>query len=70
MAATGRAPNTSGLGLEEVGVELGQNGRIAVDEFSKSSVDTIYAVGDVTDRRNLTPVAIREATSFVETAFN
>ena len=70
MAATGRAPNTSGLGLEEVGVELGQNGRIAVDEFSKSSVDTIYAVGDVTDRRNLTPVAIREATAFVETAFN
>jgi glutathione reductase (NADPH) len=70
MAATGRAPNTSGFGLEQIGVELGVNGRIAVDEFSKSSVDNIYAVGDVTDRENLTPVAIHEATAFVETVFN
>jgi glutathione reductase (NADPH) len=69
MAATGRVPNTSSFGLEQAGVALGPNGRIAVDEFSKSSVDSIYAVGDVTDRKNLTPVAIREATAFVETVF-
>jgi glutathione reductase (NADPH) len=70
MAATGRGPTTSGLGLEQAGVELGGNGRIVVDEFSKSSVDSIYAVGDVTDRKNLTPVAIHEATAFAETVFS
>ncbi len=70
MAATGRMPNTSGLGLERLGVELGPNGRVVVDEFSRSSVDTIYAVGDVTDRKNLTPVAIHDATAFAETVFN
>jgi glutathione reductase (NADPH) len=70
MAATGRAPNTAGFGLQQVGVELGWNGRITVDAFSKSSVDSLYAVGDVTDRKNLTPVAIHEATAFVETVFN
>jgi glutathione reductase (NADPH) len=70
MAATGRAPNTSGFGLQQLGVDLGWNGRIAVDDFSKSSVDSLYAVGDVTDRKNLTPVAIHEATAFVETVFN
>ena len=70
MAATGRAPNISGFGLQQLGVELGRNGRIAVDDFSKSSVDSLYAVGDVTDRKNLTPVAIHEATAFVETVFN
>jgi len=70
MAATGRAPNTSGFGLQQLGIDLGWNGRIAVDEFSKSSVDSLYAVGDVTDRKNLTPVAIHEATAFVETVFN
>ena len=48
MAATGRLPNTMGLGLEKVGVELGWDGRLVVDEFSKSAVDNIYAVGDVT----------------------
>jgi glutathione reductase (NADPH) len=69
MAATGRAPNTAELGLQQAGVELGWNGHVVVDEYSKSSVDSIYAVGDVTDRKNLTPVAIREATAFVETAF-
>ena len=69
MAATGRAPNTMGLGLEAIGVELGWNGHIVVDEFSKSSVDNIYAVGDVTHRMNLTPVAIREANDFAETLF-
>jgi glutathione reductase (NADPH) len=70
MAATGRAPNTSGFGLQQLGVDLGWNGRIAVDEFSKSSIDSLYAVGDVTDRVQLTPVAIHEATAFVETVFN
>ena len=69
MAATGRAPTTAGLGLEQVGVALGWNGHVAVDDYSKSSVDSIYAVGDVTDRLQLTPVAIREAHAFVETVF-
>jgi glutathione reductase (NADPH) len=67
MAATGRAPNTVGFGLQQLGVELGWNGHIVVDAFSKSSVDSLYAVGDVTDRVQLTPVAIHEATAFVET---
>ncbi|XSG81147.1 MAG: glutathione-disulfide reductase [Methyloligella sp. ZOD6] len=69
MAATGRIPNTAGLGLQKAGVELGWNGHVVVDEHSKSSVDNIYAVGDITDRFNLTPVAIREATAFVETVY-
>ncbi len=70
MAATGRRPNTMNLGLEKIGVELGWDGRLVVDEFSKSAVDNIYAVGDVTHRVNLTPVAIHEATAFAETLFN
>jgi glutathione reductase (NADPH) len=70
MAATGRVPNTTGLGLEQAGVKLGYNGSIVVDDFSRSSVDNIYGVGDVTDRVNLTPVAIHEATAFAETVFN
>jgi glutathione reductase (NADPH) len=70
MAATGRVPNTMGLGLQQAGVELGWDGRLVVDEYSKSSVDNIYAVGDVTHRVNLTPVAIHEATAFAETLFN
>ena len=69
MAATGRKPNTAGLGLQQAGVDLGWNGNVVVDEYSKSTVDSIYAVGDVTDRVNLTPVAIREGTAFVETVF-
>jgi glutathione reductase (NADPH) len=70
MVATGRLPNTAGLGLEKAGVGLGWNGHVVVDEYSRSSVDHIYAVGDVTDRVNLTPVAIHEATAFAETVFN
>ena len=70
MAATGRLPNTMGLGLDRAGVDLGWNGHVVVDEFSRSSADNIYAVGDVTDRVNLTPVAIHEATAFADTVFN
>ncbi|ODR98481.1 glutathione reductase [Methyloceanibacter methanicus] len=69
MAATGRTPNTKGLGLEAAGVALGKNGQILVDAYSKTGIDNIYAVGDVTNRANLTPVAIREGTAFVETVF-
>ncbi|MDP2150660.1 MAG: glutathione-disulfide reductase [Parvibaculum sp.] len=70
MYATGRAPNTAGLGLETAGVALGPKGEILVDKFSKTNIDNIYAVGDVTDRANLTPVAIREGQAFAETVFN
>jgi glutathione reductase (NADPH) len=69
MFATGRAPNTKGIGLEAAGVELMPSGAVKVDEFSRTNVPSIWAVGDVTDRINLTPVAIREAAAFVETAF-
>lgn len=67
--ATGRRPNTAGLGLEELGVELGRNGQIEVNEYSQTAVPSVYAIGDVTDRVNLTPVAIREGMAFVETVF-
>ncbi len=69
MLALGRDPNTEGLGLEAAGVDLGPKGEIKVDDYSRTSVDNIYAVGDVTDRVALTPVAIHEAMCFVETAF-
>jgi glutathione reductase (NADPH) len=69
MVATGRVPNIEGLGLETVGVELGTRGEIIVDEFSKTNVDYIYAVGDVTDRVQLTPVAIREGQAFADSVF-
>jgi len=69
LFATGRLPNTEGLGLETAGVELGDRGAVKVDRFSKSSVDSIYAVGDVTDRVQLTPVAIREGQAFADTVF-
>jgi glutathione reductase (NADPH) len=70
MYATGRVPNSSGLGLEEAGVAIRKNGAIEVDAWSQTSVPDIYAVGDVTDRANLTPVAIREGAAFAETVFN
>ena len=70
MFATGRHANTDGLGLEEIGVKLGRAGEIRVDEYSQTAVPSIYAVGDVTNRVNLTPVAIREGMAFVETVFN
>ena len=69
MFASGRVPNTEGLGLEQVGVEVGERGEIKVDRFSKSTVESIYAVGDVTDRVQLTPVAIREGHAFADTVF-
>jgi len=69
MFAVGRAPNTAGLGLDTAGVELGPNGRVVVNGYSKSSVDSIFAVGDVTDRAALTPVAIREGHAFADTEF-
>ncbi len=67
--ATGRKPNTANMGLEEAGVSLGRYGQVLVDEYSQTSVPSIYAIGDVTDRINLTPVAIREGMQFVETVF-
>ncbi|MEM9140746.1 MAG: FAD-dependent oxidoreductase, partial [Pseudomonadota bacterium] len=69
LYATGRRPNTAGLGLEAVGVQL-KRGAVKVDDFSQTSVPSIYAVGDVTDRLALTPVAIREGAAFAETIFN
>jgi glutathione reductase (NADPH) len=67
--AVGRTPNTEGLGLEKAGVELGKNGAILVDDDNQSSVPSIYAIGDVTDRVQLTPVAIREGQAFADTVF-
>ena len=69
MYATGRAPNTHGLGLEEAGIALDEVGAIKVDEFSKTAVDHIYAIGDVTERLNLTPVALAEAEAFANTVY-
>jgi glutathione reductase (NADPH) len=70
MYATGRAPNADDLGLEGLGIERGRKGEILVDEYSQTGVPSVYAIGDVTDRVNLTPVAIREGMAFVETVFN
>ncbi len=69
MIATGRRPNTAGLGLENAGVELDRVGAIKVDAFSQTSVPSIYAVGDVTNRLALTPIAIREGHAFADTVF-
>jgi glutathione reductase (NADPH) len=69
LFATGRIPNVEGLGLEEVGVELGERGQIKVDQDSRTSIPSIFAVGDVTDRIQLTPVAIREGHAFADTQF-
>ena len=69
LFAVGRRPNTSGLGLEAAGVEVGDNGQIKVDADNRTNVASIFAVGDVTDRVQLTPVAIREAQAFADTFF-
>ena len=69
LYATGRRPNTDGLGLEEAGVKLDANGAVVVDPFSATSVPSIFAVGDVTDRMNLTPVALAEARALIDTLY-
>jgi glutathione reductase (NADPH) len=69
LMAIGRKANTAGLGLAEAGVTLGADGEVMVDEESRTSVSSIYAVGDVTDQVNLTPVAIREGHAFADTVF-
>jgi glutathione reductase (NADPH) len=69
MYATGRAPNTKGIGLEKAGVQVDKAGAIAVDEWSKTTAPNIWAVGDVTDRINLTPVALMEGHCFADTEF-
>jgi glutathione reductase (NADPH) len=69
MYATGRVPNTVNLGLEKANVELTPHAAIKVDSYSRSTVPSIYAVGDVTNRRNLTPVALREGHAFADTVF-
>ncbi|XP_066341793.1 glutathione reductase, chloroplastic-like [Miscanthus floridulus] len=69
MFATGRKPNTKNLGLEDVGVKMDEHGAIVVDEYSRTSVDSIWAVGDVTNRLNLTPVALMEAGAIARTIF-
>ncbi len=69
MLAIGREPYTTGLGLETAGVKLAKNGAVVVDDYSRTNLPSIFAVGDVTDRINLTPVAIREAQAFVQTEF-
>jgi glutathione reductase (NADPH) len=69
MFATGRKPNTKNLGLEEVGVKMDEHGAIVVDEYSQTSVGSIWAVGDVTNRVNLTPVALMEGGALARTIF-
>jgi len=69
MFAVGRSPNVAGLGLQSCGVKIADNGGIAVDEYSRTNLPSIYAVGDVTNRINLTPVAIREGHAFADTVF-
>lgn len=69
LLAIGRTPNTRGIGLEDASVAIDPTGAVVVDQYSRSNVDTIYAVGDVTNRMQFTPVAIREGSAFVETVF-
>jgi glutathione reductase (NADPH) len=69
MYATGRRPSSAGLGLEALGIELKPNGAIAVDPYSRTTCASVYAIGDVTDRVNLTPVALAEAMALVETLY-
>ena len=70
MYATGRVPNTAGLGLEKAGVKMGAGGEVPVDAYSQTNIASVYAVGDVTARAQLTPVAIREGAAFAETVYN
>lgn len=70
LNALGRRPNTAGLGLDAIGVSLSEEGAIPVDAWSETSVKGVYAIGDVTNRKNLTPVAIAEGRAFAENTFN
>ena len=70
LFATGRSPNSKNLGLEDLGVSLGRRGEVVVDDYSQTAVPSIYAIGDVTNRVNLTPVAIREGMAFARTVFD
>jgi glutathione reductase (NADPH) len=70
LYAIGRVPNTAGLGLERAAVKTDEAGAVIVDEYSKSCIDSVYAIGDVTNRMNLTPVAIRDGHSFADTVYN
>ena len=70
LFAIGRHPNTRGLGLERAGVALDKYGAVVVDEYSKSTTESVYAIGDVTNRVNLTPVAIRDGHAFADTIYN
>ncbi|MBB3410195.1 glutathione reductase (NADPH) [Rhizobium sp. BK316] len=69
MLALGRDPNTKGLGLEKAGIAVNERGAVIVDDYSRTNVENIYALGDVTDRVQLTPVAIHEAMCFIETEY-
>ncbi|MGH6855142.1 MAG: FAD-dependent oxidoreductase, partial [Aestuariivirga sp.] len=69
MFATGRLPNVVGLGLEKAGVELTPHYGVKVDDYSRTTAENIYAIGDVTNRLNLTPVAIRDGHAFADTVF-
>jgi glutathione reductase (NADPH) len=69
LIAIGRQPNTAGLGLENAGIQLGAKGEILVDEYNRTSCPSVFAVGDVTDRVQLTPVAIREGHAFADSQF-
>ena len=69
LYATGRAPSTANMGLEQAGVTINDKGAVVVDEFSRTTASSVYAVGDVTDRINLTPVAINEGAAFARTVF-
>ena len=69
MGATGRSPNTQDLGLENIGLELGKNGEVLVNKYNQSNIPSIYAIGDVTNKINLTPVAIAEGHAFSDREF-
>jgi glutathione reductase (NADPH) len=69
LMATGRKPNSHTMGLDKIGVEMGKKGEIKVDEYNRTSVPSIYAVGDVTDRINLTPVALMEGMAFARNVY-
>ncbi|MEM9350039.1 MAG: FAD-dependent oxidoreductase, partial [Pseudomonadota bacterium] len=70
LFATGRKPNSDAMGLADAGIEIGRRGEVVVDKYSQTATPSIYAIGDVTNRVNLTPVAIREGMAFVSTVFN